>query len=117
MAQQVIGIGAAADDGTGDPVRTAFGKANDNFTELYALLGGKEPADSDLAAIAALTTTAFGRALLTLADQAALLAAAGAQAASAKLTTLAGVTPVADGAHTVGSNTITTSGGLITAIS
>jgi hypothetical protein len=38
--------------------------------------------DSDLTAIAALTTTAFGRGLLTLADQAALLSAAGAAAAS-----------------------------------
>jgi hypothetical protein len=41
-----------------------------------------QPLDSDLTAIAALTTTAFGRALLALVDQAALLAAAGAAAAS-----------------------------------
>lgn len=36
MAKQVIGIGAAPNDGTGDALRTAFGKVNDNFTELYA---------------------------------------------------------------------------------
>ena len=35
MAKQVIGIGTTANDGTGDPLRTAFNKANDNFTELY----------------------------------------------------------------------------------
>ena len=35
MAQQTIGIGSAANDGTGDPLRTAFNKINDNFTELY----------------------------------------------------------------------------------
>tara|TARA_R110000868_G_scaffold403984_1_gene681745 strand:+ start:227 stop:745 length:519 start_codon:yes stop_codon:yes gene_type:complete len=35
MAKQVIGIGTVANDGTGDPLRTAFDKANDNFTELY----------------------------------------------------------------------------------
>ncbi|RRH98096.1 hypothetical protein EH240_20080 [Mesorhizobium tamadayense] len=35
MAQQTINIGAAPDDGTGDPVRDAFDKANQNFTELY----------------------------------------------------------------------------------
>lgn len=35
MAQQIIGIGASANDGTGDPLRTAFDKSNDNFTELY----------------------------------------------------------------------------------
>lgn len=41
-----------------------------------------QPKDSDLTAIAALTTTSFGRALLELANQAALLSAAGAAAAS-----------------------------------
>ena len=41
MTQQIIDIGAAANDGTGDPLRTAFDKSNDNFTELY---GGVLPA-------------------------------------------------------------------------
>jgi hypothetical protein len=36
MAQQTIGIGTVANDGTGDPIRDAFDKCNDNFTELYA---------------------------------------------------------------------------------
>ena len=36
MAQQTINIGSVANDGTGDPLRTAFDKVNDNFTELYA---------------------------------------------------------------------------------
>ena len=35
MAQQTINIGTSANDGTGDPLRTAFDKVNDNFTELY----------------------------------------------------------------------------------
>ena len=35
MAKQVINIGTAANDGTGDPLRDAFDKVNDNFTELY----------------------------------------------------------------------------------
>jgi hypothetical protein len=35
MAKQIIGIGASANDGTGDPLRTAFDKVNDNFTEVY----------------------------------------------------------------------------------
>jgi hypothetical protein len=35
MAQQVINIGAAANDGTGDPLRDCFDKINDNFSELY----------------------------------------------------------------------------------
>jgi hypothetical protein len=36
MAQQTINIGTVANDGTGDPLRTAFDKVNDNFTELYS---------------------------------------------------------------------------------
>lgn len=39
MAQQVINIGASPNDGTGDQLRTAFEKCNDNFTELYASSG------------------------------------------------------------------------------
>ena len=35
MARQVINIGSSANDGTGDPLRTAFDKINDNFVELY----------------------------------------------------------------------------------
>ena len=35
MARQTINIGTAANDGTGDPLRTAFDKINDNFIELY----------------------------------------------------------------------------------
>lgn len=36
MSQLVINIGANANDGTGDPLRTAFTKCNQNFAELYA---------------------------------------------------------------------------------
>lgn len=36
MAQQDINFGAAANEGTGDPLRTAFEKTQDNFDELYA---------------------------------------------------------------------------------
>jgi hypothetical protein len=35
MAKQTINIGSTANDGTGDPLRTAFNKANENFTEVY----------------------------------------------------------------------------------
>jgi len=39
MAYQSIGIGTVADDGTGDTLRSGGGKVNDNFVELYTLLG------------------------------------------------------------------------------
>ncbi len=35
MAQKTINIGTTPNDGTGDQLRTAFDKVNDNFTELY----------------------------------------------------------------------------------
>ena len=35
MAQQIIDIGAAANDGTGEPLRDAFDAVNENFTEIY----------------------------------------------------------------------------------
>ena len=35
MAKQTINIGTSPNDGTGDPLRNAFNKANENFTELY----------------------------------------------------------------------------------
>lgn len=38
MAQQVIDIGTTANDGTGDPLRNAFDKVNDNFNEVYPLI-------------------------------------------------------------------------------
>jgi len=44
MAQQTIGIGTNPNDGTGDNLRVAFDKINDNFDELYA----KGAAGSDL---------------------------------------------------------------------
>lgn len=36
MAQQTINIGTNPNDGAGDPLRSAFNKANLNFTELYS---------------------------------------------------------------------------------
>jgi hypothetical protein len=35
MTQQTINIGTGANDGTGDNLRSAMDKTNDNFTELY----------------------------------------------------------------------------------
>ena len=39
MARQAVNRGAQADDNTGDPLRTAFGKINDTTLELYNALG------------------------------------------------------------------------------
>lgn len=39
MSQQIINVGSSPNDGTGDPLRTAFQKCNDNFDELYTAGG------------------------------------------------------------------------------
>jgi len=56
MPQQLILVGATANDRGGDPIRNAFRKANANFTELYDAIAAIDPkvADAVAAAIAAL---------------------------------------------------------------
>ena len=44
MAQQIINIGTIANDNTGDTLRGAGQKINDNFTEVYAELPMTAPA-------------------------------------------------------------------------
>ena len=39
MAKQIINIGTEGNDNTGDAIREAFNKVNENFTELYAVFG------------------------------------------------------------------------------
>ena len=40
MVQEVVNVGSAANDGTGDTLRAAGNKINNNFTELYNQFGG-----------------------------------------------------------------------------
>lgn len=69
MAQQTIGIGTTANDGTGDPVRTAFDKCNQNFNELYA------PRIQAVTSAATVTPT-FSNDMVKITAQAAALALA-----------------------------------------
>jgi hypothetical protein len=39
MAKQIVNLGTSVNKGDGDPLRTAFTKINQNFDELYSLLG------------------------------------------------------------------------------
>ena len=47
MAIQKINLGSAGNDGTGDAIRTAFSKVNDNFSELYGRSTGLTDIVSD----------------------------------------------------------------------
>ena len=66
MAQQTINIGTTANDGTGDPLRTAFDKVNDNFTELYTDDAGD--VGSIIAGTGILVDQATGNVTVTNAD-------------------------------------------------
>jgi hypothetical protein len=43
MSQEIINTGALPNDGDGDPLRTAFTKINNNFTELYGISSAEGP--------------------------------------------------------------------------
>jgi len=56
MAYQAIGLGTDADDGTGDSLRIGADKVNDNFVELYTLLGDASDLSSGISATATIVT-------------------------------------------------------------
>lgn len=65
MSQQIINIGSAPNDFTGDPLRIAFDKANDNDAELYGLA----PTANEKAALAGTSgAPAVGNKYVTDAD-------------------------------------------------
>jgi hypothetical protein len=43
MAQEIINVGTAPNDGLGDPIRTSFIKCNSNFSELYSRVQDTPP--------------------------------------------------------------------------
>ena len=61
MAQQTVSIGSSSNDGTGDPLRTAFTKINENFTELYAQTGMDTDKGIDINAITSNQVFAIGQ--------------------------------------------------------
>jgi hypothetical protein len=42
MVQEVINVGAFANDGTGEPLRTALVKTNNNFSRLFSTVGSTD---------------------------------------------------------------------------
>jgi hypothetical protein len=64
MAQQEINVGTAPNNGLGDPIRNAYIKCNDNFSELYSRVQQTVPTSpsgevGDAAGMYAFDTTYF----------------------------------------------------------
>ena len=56
MAKQALGIGTSADDGSGDTLRAGGTKINENFDELYDLMGDGTDLSSGISATASVVT-------------------------------------------------------------
>jgi hypothetical protein len=78
-------VGGAWASRTPTQVKAALAIAESDVTNLTTDLAAKQPLDSDLTAIAALTTTSYGRAFLALANAAAAISALGLDADIATL--------------------------------
>ena len=58
MTYQAIGLGTTVGDGTGDSIRDGGDKINDNFVEIYTLLGTGTALSSGISATATVVTLA-----------------------------------------------------------
>ena len=56
MANQSLGLGTEANDGTGDTLRVASDKINDNFLEIYTLIGDESSLTTGISATASVVT-------------------------------------------------------------
>jgi hypothetical protein len=56
MSYQPINLGSTANDGTGDTLRASGDKTNDNFVEIYTLLGDGTDLSSGISATATVVT-------------------------------------------------------------
>jgi hypothetical protein len=94
--------GAAGPPGAGVPVGGTSGQllqknSSTDYDATWATQPAAQPLDADLTAIAALSTTPFGRAFLALVDAAAALGYIGAQPSDSDLSAIAALTTTSYG--------------------
>lgn len=78
MAIQNINIGSSANDGTGDPIRTAMDKINDNFTELYSVTGAGSGQNLSISANSLISENSNGNIILDPSGTGTVVVATGA---------------------------------------
>lgn len=67
MSQQTINIGSFPSDGSGDPLRVAFDKINENFAELYTVTGLSNAASNSAGTVTSVANK-FGNVTLYVQD-------------------------------------------------
>ena len=119
MAYQSIGIGTTADDGTGDSLRIGADKVNDNFVEIYTLIGNGTALTSGLSATASVVT--LGSPVINTPTIAGVVGGTQTSATITTLTNNAGTATLAAGSLTdssgaidFGNENLTTTGTLAT---
>ena len=114
MALQSIGLGSAADDGTGDTLRNAGTKVNENFDEVYTLLGDGTTLSSGFSSSATVITLASPALSGTVTGTYTLAGTPSITSPSISGPTFTGIMTIADGA--VGAPSITNTGDTDTGI-
>ena len=114
MALQSIGLGSAADDGTGDTLRAAGTKVNENFDEVYTLLGDGTTLSSGISSSATVITLASPALSGSVTGTYTLAGTPTITSPSISGPTFTGILSIADGA--VGAPSITNTGDTDTGI-
>jgi len=113
MANQVLGIGGAANDGTGDTLRAASDKVNDNFLEIYTLLGDTSSLSSGISATASvisLTAPSISGVVAGTQTSATITTLTGTTLNAGTLALAAGSITDSSGAISFGNENLTTTG-------
>jgi len=99
MAKQTVNIGTSANDRTGDSLRSAFNKINENFTELYTELGINDDANLNLGAFE------FNGSVMTTTDSSAITIAQNLTVTN-DITVGGDIVPNVTEEHNLGSSTL-----------
>lgn len=111
MTQQLINIGSVANDGTGDPLRTAMNKVNQNFTDLYTnplVSGNVSVGNSTVNVFANSTTVLIGNTTVNASSNSSAIKIANSTGTLTETATSITVAANATGFVSVGNSTVNT---------